>query len=58
MYFTLFPSRNKILLLIYTYFFPLGFDHLISGFLHELSILNIVYEDILVNLRPQVMVFG
>ena len=46
------------LLLIYTYFFPLGFDHLISGFLHELSILNIVYEDILVNFRPQVMVFG
>ena len=35
------------LLLIYTYFFPLGFVHLISGFLHELSILNIVYEDIL-----------
>ena len=42
---------------IYTYFFPLGFDHLISGILRELSILNIVSEDILVNLRPQVMVF-
>ena len=41
---------------IYIFLSP-WFDHLISGILRELSILNIVSEDILVNLRPQVMVF-